>query len=236
MAEAVDKAWLDAVFEKTKNWGRWGAEDERGALNLSTPAHRAAAAALAREGVAVSCARDLPVEPSAENPRPAQHHMLVAGDAANIWGGSGIGATMDFVGVACHGMATSHIDAFCHIAVDGRLFNGFPVTDVKSTGAQRGSIRPWIGVNSLEEDGRIKVMQVNEESPADRAGIVAGDIILAVNGESVDSLENFYGKLWGHNARPGNDVRLAVLHGVRLKEVTVRSIDRREFMRHKPGI
>ena len=95
------------------------------------------------------------------------------------------------------------------------------------TGAQHGSLRPWIGVNSLEEDGRIKVMQVNEESPADRAGIVAGDIILAVNGESVDSLENFYGKLWGHNARPGNDVRLAVLHGVKLKEVTVRSIDRR---------
>jgi kynurenine formamidase len=47
---------------------------------------------------------------------------------------------MDFVGVACHGMATSHVDAFCHIAVDGRLFNGFPVSDVKSTGAQRGSI------------------------------------------------------------------------------------------------
>jgi serine protease Do len=112
-----------------------------------------------------------------------------------------------------------------------------PVLDeMVRTGAQHGSMRPWIGVNSLEEDGRIKVLQVNEESPADRAGIVAGDIILAVNGESVDSLENFYGKLWGHDARPGNDVRLAVLHGVKLKEVTVRSIDRREFMRHKPGI
>ena len=139
MSDAPDEAWLAGVFEKTKNWGRWGAEDERGALNLITPARRAAAAALVREGVAVSCARDLPVDPSAENPRPAQHHMLVAGDAAELWG-PGIGATMDFVGVACHGMATSHIDAFCHIAVGGRLFNGFPVSDVKSTGAQRGSI------------------------------------------------------------------------------------------------
>src|SRR5260221_13805140 len=104
------------------------------------------------------------------------------------------------------------------------------------TGQQHDSNRPWLGVNSLEEDGRVKVMQVSDESPAEKAGVMPGDIILAVNGESVDSLENFYGKLWGHNARPGNDVRLAVLHGVKLKEVTVRSIDRREFMRHKPGI
>ena len=34
--------------------------------------------------------------------------------------------------------------------------------------------RPWLGVNSLEEDGRIKVMQVNEESPAAQAGIGSG--------------------------------------------------------------
>jgi serine protease Do len=103
------------------------------------------------------------------------------------------------------------------------------------TGAQPASRRPWLGVNSLEEDGRVKVMQVNEESPADRAGIVAGDIILAVNGEAVESLAKFYGTLWS-GAQPGNDVRLMLLHGPNLKEVTVRSIDRREFMRRKPGI
>jgi S1-C subfamily serine protease len=112
-----------------------------------------------------------------------------------------------------------------------------PVLDeMVRTGMQQGGKRPWIGVNSLEEDGRVKVMQVNEESPADQAGIVAGDIILAVNGESVESLENFYGKLWGRGAQPGTFVRLSVLHGPNLKEVTVRTIDRREFMRHKPGI
>jgi serine protease Do len=104
------------------------------------------------------------------------------------------------------------------------------------SGAQKASLRPWLGVNSLEEDGRVKVMQVNEESPADRAGIVAGDIILAVNGDAVESLEKFYVKLWAPGAKPGNDVRLTVLHGPNLKEVTVRSIDRREFMRHKPAI
>ena len=112
-----------------------------------------------------------------------------------------------------------------------------PVLDeMVRTGAQQASRRPWLGVNSLEEDGRVKVMQVNEESPADQAGIVAGDIILSVNGEAVESLEKFYGTLWSRGAQPGNDVRLMLLHGPNLKEVTVRSIDRGEFMRRKPGI
>jgi S1-C subfamily serine protease len=112
-----------------------------------------------------------------------------------------------------------------------------PILDeMVRTGAQPASKRPWLGVNSLEEDGRVKVMQVNEESPAEKAGIVAGDIILSVNGQAVESLETFYGKLWARGAQPGSLVRLVVLHGPNLKEVTVRSIDRREFMRRKPGI
>ena len=108
--------------------------------------------------------------------------------------------------------------------------------EMVKTGGQKGARRPWLGVNSLEEDGRVKVMHVNEESPADKAGVVAGDIILSVNGEPVESLEHFYGKLWRPGAEPGNEVRLTVLHGVSLKEVTVRSIDRKDFMRVKPAV
>jgi kynurenine formamidase len=139
MSDPVSAEWLDRVFHETRNWGRWGGDDERGALNFITPAKRAAAAALVRDGVALSCARDLAVQPSPENPRPAQHHMLVAGDAAESLV-PGIGATGDYIGVAFHGMATSHIDALCHVAVDGRLYNGFDLAEVKSTGAQRVNI------------------------------------------------------------------------------------------------
>ena len=112
-----------------------------------------------------------------------------------------------------------------------------PVLDeMVRTGGQKAARRPWLGVNSLEEDGRVKVMHVNEESPADKAGVVPGDIILSVNGESVDTLEKFYEKLWRPGAKPGNEVHLTLLHGVGLKEVTVRSIDRRDFMRTKPTV
>jgi serine protease Do len=103
------------------------------------------------------------------------------------------------------------------------------------TGGSQASRRPWLGVNSLEEDGRVKVMQVNEESPADLAGIEAGDIILSINGQPVENLERFYRTLWA-GTRAGTDVVLTVLHGPNVKQVTVRSIERQEFMRHKPGV
>jgi len=111
-----------------------------------------------------------------------------------------------------------------------------PVLDeMIHTGAQKDSRRPWLGVNSFEEDGRVKVMQVNEESPADHAGIVAGDIILSINGEPVDSLEQFYHRLWTRGPA-GVDVVLTVLHGPQVRDVTVRSINRLDFMRRKPAV
>ncbi|HYC37789.1 MAG TPA: S1C family serine protease [Usitatibacter sp.] len=111
-----------------------------------------------------------------------------------------------------------------------------PILDeLVKTGGQRESRRPWLGVNSLEEDGRVKVMQVNEESPAAHAGLEAGDIILSVDGQPVESLEKFYRAVW-NRGEAGAELRIKVLHGVQTKEVTVRSIDRREFMRKKPGI
>ena len=111
-----------------------------------------------------------------------------------------------------------------------------PILDeMVRTGAQHDSHRPWLGVNSLEEDGRVKVMQVNEDSPAAQAGIAAGDIILTVDGQPVASLETFYRKLWTRGPA-GVKVVLGVLHGPQVKEVTVQSIDRGDFMRHKTGI
>ena len=127
------------TFEQVKSWGRFGRDDERGALNFATPAKRAAAAALVRDGHTVSCARELPVLPSPENPTPAQHHMLRAGDDC-VLAGLGLEMSSDYIGVAFHGQATSHLDALCHVFVGGRMYNGFPAGEVKSTGAQRCSV------------------------------------------------------------------------------------------------
>ena len=40
---------FDALFQQVKNWGRWGADDQLGAVNLVTAATRKRAVALATE-------------------------------------------------------------------------------------------------------------------------------------------------------------------------------------------
>ena len=128
------------VFDAVSNWGRWGAEDERGTLNYLTPECVAAAGKLIRCGRQMSCARDFPVMPGPENPTPALHHIVMGGDDPCAHGVPGLEVSLDFIGIAYHGLASSHIDALCHVFVEGKMYNGFPATDVRSTGARRNSI------------------------------------------------------------------------------------------------
>ena len=129
---------LERMSLELRNWGRWGPEDERGALNLITDAKRADAASLVREGVTVSCAQPLPVAPAPDNPTPVQHHMVSGGDAADPK--SRFGIARDYFAIAPHGMATTHLDALCHIFVEGKMYNGYDKAEVRTDGAQRNSI------------------------------------------------------------------------------------------------
>ena len=197
MSDAWTAARMRAVFEQVKNWGRWGAEDELGALHLITPAKRREAAACVMAGETVSCARELPVEPSPENPNPALHLMIAAGDDC-LLPGLGLETAMDFVGVAFHGMATSHIDALCHVFVDGRMYNGFSKDEVKSTGARRGSILAagdgivsrgvlldvprLLGVPWLEPGTAITVEQLERAEASQGVSVTEGDVLLVGTG------------------------------------------------------
>ena len=49
-----------AYLKADRNWGRWGQDDQRGAVNLVTPEKRLAAARLVRKGRALSLSREFP--------------------------------------------------------------------------------------------------------------------------------------------------------------------------------
>ena len=59
------------------NWGRWGDDDQLGAINLITPEKRVQAAGLVKSGRSVSLSRDFPTIPGRHNPMPAQHFVRV---------------------------------------------------------------------------------------------------------------------------------------------------------------
>jgi hypothetical protein len=85
----------DAEYERWKkdlsNWGRWGKDDEIGALNLITPEKRKLAAGLVREGFSMSLAGDAETVQAVDNPNPYDVKMLAIGN--------------DRIGVAYHGIA-----------------------------------------------------------------------------------------------------------------------------------
>jgi len=109
------------------------------------------------------------------------------------------------------------------------------LAELQQTGSSRGSRRPWLGINSSEQGGRVQIIRVSQDSPAFAAGLAAGDIVLAIDGEKVSTLEGLYKKLW---ARPDAEaeVLLTVLQGTQVRQVPVKTIDRMTTMRRPAGI
>ncbi len=110
-------AEFDQVFEQVKNWGRWGKDDQLGALNLITDAKRKQAIALAKTGKSVSLAHDLLTATAADNPNSFEHTVSK-------------GMTSDTYKFSYHGFITSHIDTLCHFPYKGMVFPGIPATSV----------------------------------------------------------------------------------------------------------
>ncbi len=129
----ITQQGFDRLFESLKNWGRWGPDDERGTLNYITPDKVRAAAGLVRSGRSVSLSLPVNTVAGPDNANPALHYMCTTFDV-DIGLGDLRFAT-DFLGMQFHGDCHTHIDALCHVAYKGRLYNDRPLDLVTSRGA-----------------------------------------------------------------------------------------------------
>src|SRR5712691_9601705 len=115
------------AMKELSNWGRWGTDDELGAANLITPAKRKQALALAKEGVPISLAHDVPQEKAADAPNILER---VLGPVSAI----GTADQYAYTGTY-HGIVHSHLDAVdCHMMVDGKGYNGRAMEDITAAG------------------------------------------------------------------------------------------------------
>jgi kynurenine formamidase len=131
--EAEVLSWI----RERRNWGRWGPDDQLGAMNLVTPERRVAAARLVRSGRSVSLSRPFPKEPGPNNALPAHHYMRT------LPRGTG-GFAADYYGIFYHGVASTHIDALCHTWDEQAMWNGRdPKKEIGFDGATFGSIEHW---------------------------------------------------------------------------------------------
>jgi kynurenine formamidase len=134
----VTAAEFRALFQAVSNWGRWGEDDERGTLNELSADRIVAAASLVRSGEAVTLSLPLNTQARIDNPEPAVHRMTLLHDV-DIGSGA-LRFAKDYIGVDYHNDSHTHIDAFCHVALDGKLYNGKPSTAFTQEGAAVNTI------------------------------------------------------------------------------------------------
>jgi kynurenine formamidase len=198
--EAEVLSWLDRL----SNWSRWGADDERGTLNLLDAAAVRSATGLVRSGEVVSCARPVSYQRTPhsvtgragdrmawKNP-PLQFvigpgELSEPGDTTAKYGN-------DAFLIAPHGSVITHLDAPSHLLYKGLMYNAIPATRLSAAdGAQRGSIEPA----AAGIVGRGVLLDV--ASTLGRDGLAAGE---AVFPEDLDACE----QAAGVHAGPGDIV------------------------------
>ncbi|MFI2203371.1 cyclase family protein [Streptomyces sp. NPDC020192] len=133
---AVSRREFDALFEAVRTWGRWAPAD-RGAWNRVTAEHVRRATAAVRSGQVVPLALPWNTRPGPDNPRPALHHMTDLGDVESPEPST----HKDFIAADYHGKAVTHLDALCHVAYRGQLYDGRTANDlVGAAGARFGAV------------------------------------------------------------------------------------------------
>jgi kynurenine formamidase len=139
---AVTEQEFLSWFDTLSNWGRWGADDQLGTLNLITPEVRTATASLVQQGRMVSLSHDLDAAHPDRLGRGSvlQRYMMIYDGDNGLPPGSRMIACREYIGIVPHGSAT-HLDAPSHIMFDGKMYNDVPAKAVDNVlGATRGSI------------------------------------------------------------------------------------------------
>jgi len=135
----ASKADVDRWMTELSNWGRWGKADQIGSVNLITAAKRKQAAGLVTEGYTVSLAHNTENVKGPDNPSPFNHKMLSTGAHPD---GQFV---LDEYDVSYHGYAHTHMDALCHMAWNGKMYNGIPQTTVTEQGATQLAVTGFKG-------------------------------------------------------------------------------------------
>ena len=201
-------------LKQDSNWGRWGADDQVGAVNMVTAEKRLAATRTVKSGKAICLSREFPKTPAANNPTPALHYMnrVSRGEEAGYYG--------DFYGISYHGTATTHLDALCHVWNEDGMWNGrHPDEAANMDGAVWGSVDQWKegiitrgvlldvprhrGVPYVDMENPVHGWELEDIANKQGVSLEPGDALVVYSGREKWNQDG--NPLWGSDAtaRPG---------------------------------
>ncbi|MFD3490241.1 cyclase family protein [Streptomyces sp. NPDC058690] len=187
------------IAKRVNNWGRWGADDEIGTLNLITDAVVREAAATVRTGQRIPLALALQQDGVQSGLIPGRVNPLHAMVQINqeIFGPGTVATSDDVVTLGLQ--AATHWDALTHASHSGKIYNGRPAATVTAHGgAQFSSIAapPHLvsrgvlldvararGVDRLPGDHAVTPEDLDAAEEFGGIRVRAGDIVLVRTGQ-----------------------------------------------------
>ena len=135
LGQEVTKEQYETWMNELSNWGRWGEDDQLGALNTITPEKRVQAAGLVQAGTVVSMARPMAIVPlESEDEVDANRLPVLVGSVRNVFDiDTDNGYFWERYEIEYHGGVVSHLDALCHVAYAGKVYNGLNFEEVATT-------------------------------------------------------------------------------------------------------
>jgi kynurenine formamidase len=196
--------------QRYSNWGRFGKDDERGALNFITPECVLAACGLPRRGLVISCA--LPFDQKGPQTGFAGRHNPVHVMLAD--GGDALAGAQDFIpggfryaddAIQMPLQCGTQWDALAHVFYDGKMWNDRGIELVTSSGARANSIDKikdgvvgrgvlldvprQRGVRWLENGTPLLPEDLDACAEAEGVAVESGDVVLVRTGMMTRCLE-----------------------------------------------
>jgi kynurenine formamidase len=218
---------FDEYVDRYTNWGRWGRSDQRGTTNFVTDTMVRDAARRVSKGRVVALGLEFnqhgPQTGAAGRFNCLRYSVATGADHATggqLWAGGPMPREMGYAddAVVLHLQSATHWDSLAHIFHRGRMYNGFPATDVTASGALRNGTEQLKdrlvgrgllldlplakGVPWLEDGYAITVDDLAEAAELGRVDVREGDILLVRTGQMRRCLEQGWGSYAGGDA-PG---------------------------------
>ncbi|MHA1537917.1 MAG: S1C family serine protease [Alphaproteobacteria bacterium] len=102
--------------------------------------------------------------------------------------------------------------------------------DLLQYGAVKAPPRPWLGIYVAEAEERLVVVGLAGDGPAERAGILAGDVVVEVGGAPIGDLADLFRSIWALGPA-GSDIALTVWREGKALKLVVASSDRAAFLK-----
>ena len=115
----------------------------------------------------------------------------------------------------------------------GNLF--VPINDLKPilddlilNGKRTSDLKPYMGLTSNDDTGKVMITRVNDDGPAAKAGFKENDIILKVNKINIQDTEKFYKTVWSQGG-PGTLLDFEIERNNQIISLKLTTMDRNDF-------